>query len=399
MRKMWILAISFMLGFHSSSSQSQRTDAWECEVYPPEHEVTQDSVTGAKVIFVTSDSSRDVNLYFDLNSWFADLSMLAFYSERNGRFELFGYLPETGEIVRLQPAQKPFMGWATLDYQTHDIYVVRDNTICQWHVSSDLSQDKNVRSKVSIKERKIAQAPGGTSFFMGPTESADGKYLSVGLKYANSDRQDIIAVDIQTGKIQTLLTQSPSHISHVQFSKYNPYFLRFSQTPHRMWMIDIRKPGEAKKIHPQEPGEMVTHEDWWVNDQMTFCAGYEDGESHVKVVDIHTNITRIIGAGNKWLKGSKADIAAQTWWHASGSRDGRWVTADNWHGHIAIIDARTSHLRYLTMGHRTYGRGDHPHVGWAPDSKSVEFTSNKRGNSDVCIAYLPEEWDNLFVKE
>jgi hypothetical protein len=284
-----------------------------------------------------------------------------------------------------------------VDYQTNDIYVVRENTVFQWHVSIEMSLEPKGSSKVKIEERKIASAPQGSSFFQALSESADGKYLSSGLSYANSGRREIISINIRSGKIQTLLTKS--NVSHVQFSKYNPNLLRFSHSPHRMWMIDIRTPGETRKIYRQEPGEMVTHEDWWVNDQMTFCAGYEEGEAHVKVADIHTNVARIIGAGNKWLKGSKADIAAQTWWHASGSRDGRWVAADNWHGHIAIIDARTSHLRYLTMDHRTYGRGNHPHVGWAPDSKSVEFASNKRGNTDVCIAYLPVEWRDPFVKE
>jgi hypothetical protein len=76
------------------------------------------------------------------------------------------------------------------------------------------------------------------------------------------------------------------------------------------------------------------------------------------------------------------------------------VAADNWHGVIAVIDMRTSHLKILTQNHRVYGRGEHPHVGWAPDSKSVEFTSNQRGNADVVIAYLPlEKWGYPFEEK
>jgi len=76
------------------------------------------------------------------------------------------------------------------------------------------------------------------------------------------------------------------------------------------------------------------------------------------------------------------------------------VVTDNWHGHIAVIDAQTSHLRLLTKNHRPYGNVavEHPHPGWAPDSKSVEFTSHKRGNPDVCIAYLPVEWFEPFAE-
>ncbi len=72
--------------------------------------------------------------------------------------------------------------------------------------------------------------------------------------------------------------------------------------------------------------------------------------------------------------------------------------ADNWHGHIGVTDERTSHMRLLTKNHRIYGGGEHPHVGWAPDSKSVEFTSHKLGNPNVCIAYLPEAWNEPFME-
>lgn len=84
---------------------------------------------------------------------------------------------------------------------------------------------------------------------------------------------------------------------------------------------------------------------------------------------------------------------------ASGARNGKWVATDNWHGRIAIIDIRTFHLRLLIANHRTYGKGEHPHVAWAPDSKSVEFTSNRYGNPDVVIAYLPmKQWEDPFSK-
>lgn len=125
-------------------------DNWQCEVYPAEHRITQDAATGAKVIFVTTDTSRDVNLYFDLNCWFSDLSMMAFYSNRTGRQELFGYLPQTGEIVRLQSPQHTVAGQATLDFKTHDIYIVRENVICQWHCDLQMRGDSLQKSIVKI---------------------------------------------------------------------------------------------------------------------------------------------------------------------------------------------------------------------------------------------------------
>jgi hypothetical protein len=280
--------------------------------------------------------------------------MMAFYSDRMGQTELLGYLAKTGEIIRFRPHNQPIAGYATVDYQTHDIYVIYNNTVFQWHFNIDLSQEPGIPSKVTVQEHEITSAPENTSFLVGLTESADGKYLSNGLRYQNSERQDIVAIDIESGEIKTLLTHK-KNVSHIQFSKYNSNLLRFSHYPHRMWFIDTRKPGKANKLHPQEPGELVTHEDWWVNDQMTFCGGYRREQSHVKVVDIHTQVTRILGAGSWWKDGLPEELSKYNWWHASGAQNGRWVAADNWYGDIAIIDAKTSHLRWLTKGHRIYG--------------------------------------------
>jgi len=374
---------------------------WEAEIYPAEHEIVTDTTSGAKLIFVTTDSSKDINLYFDWNCWFKDMSMMTFISMRTGRGELFGYVPKTGELIRLNPRKDVNVSTqAFVDFETHDIYVSRNNSIYQWRVRIDFSDDSSKVEKVVMQERKIADAPKGSVFFSALSQSADRKYLSATIRSQDKDEQSIVAVDINTGKIKNLLTWNNTHsFSHVQFSKYNPYLLRFSHSPHRMWIIDTRNPGVATKIHLQEKGELVTHEDWWVDDQLTFCGGYRVEESHLKVVDIHTQETRILGAGAWWEGGTPYELSQYNWWHASGSRDGKWVAADNWHGHIGIADARTSHIKLLTKDHRIYGGGEHPHVGWAPDSKSVEFTSHKRGNPDVCIAYLPlDKWDDPFME-
>jgi len=195
-RSLTIFWLMLGLGFGCTGNATiEWQKNWQCQVFPPEHEITTDSETGAKVVFVTTNSSKDVNLYFDLNCWFNDLSMMVFYSDRFGRNELMGYLPQTGELVRLQNPEDEIAGNVTVDYQSRDIYVVRNNTIYQWQIEMNFSATANARSAVSVKERKIATAPEGTTFFMGLTESADGKYLSTGLSYQNKEEQDILAVN------------------------------------------------------------------------------------------------------------------------------------------------------------------------------------------------------------
>lgn len=380
---------------------------WEAEIYPTEHQITTDSISGAKLIYVTTDGSNDYNLYFDYNCWFKDQSAMFFISDRNGISELFAYVPKTGELISVKPDRKKNNYWmTTVDFETHHVYVRDDDIIYAWKIDIKFNSDSTKVDKATVKERKIASAPKGTKFYSALTQSADRKYLSASITYDDDpDHKEILSFDILSGQLKKLMSfQTETVISHVQFNKYNPNYLRFSKDKpgnvglHRMWVVDVRNPGKAEKIYLQEPQESVTHEDWWVNDQLTFCSGYRKGEFHVKVINIHDQVARIIGAGSWWENGSKDELAEYNWWHASGSRNGKWVVADNWHGHIGITDARTSHMRLLTKNHRTYGGGAHPHVGWAPDSKSVEFTSHKLGDPNVCIAYLPEVWNEPFME-
>ena len=128
-------------------------------------------------------------------------------------------------------------------------------------------------------------------------------------------------------------------------------------------------------------------------------------QSHVKSLDIHTGQVRIVGSGAWWPEASPAEAAKLNWWHASGSSDGRWIAADNWHGDIMLFEGQTTRHHLLTSGHRTYGKGEHPHVGWDRKGEKVVFSSNMLGNWNVCVATIPKSWQqevsqirNGFVK-
>ena len=382
------------------------SEEWAGRIYPTEQKISIDSTSGARLVFATTNPAKDLNFYFDWNCWFQDQSCMFFTSDRNGKTELFGFIPRTGELICCSPEKKDKSYWfGVVDYKSHEVYMTGNNSLIVWDIAIGFNHDSTKVDKVTVKERIISRAPDGKKICSALSESADCKYLSVAVsKDDHPFDKEILAVDIRTGKSKFLYANTDTiPLTHIVFSKYNPYLLRFAHDGpklpgvHRMWVVDTRKPGKAFKVHLQESGELVTHEDWWVNDQLTFCGGYRPEESNVKIVNIHDQKTRIIGAGAWWEGGKPSEIAKYNWWHASGARDGNWVAADNWHGNIGIIDMRTSHLRLLTTKHRTYGRGEHPHVGWAPDSKSVEFTSNQRGNADVVIVYLPlEKWSEPF---
>lgn len=56
----------------------------------------------------------------------------------------------------------------------------------------------------------------------------------------------------------------------------------------------------------------------------------------------------------------------------------------------------TTRPRPLTLDHRTYGQGDHPHVGWDRCGKAVVFASHRLGALNVCVARIPEAWQDAM---
>lgn len=406
MKKFKLIGFTFFAAifvlFQTVSFAASRT--WTCKIWPKESKTVIDDSTGAKVIFVTTSKASDTNLYFHMRSFLSDGSMLLFYSNRTGRPELFGYLMKTGELVQLIKKGDPPVGNVTASIRGNAIYLIKQNAVFEWKVAISLKNDKHP-TQVKITEKKICDLGknnqiGGAAEL---TESCDSKYLATKATLKNGRGSGIFLINKATGDVKLAVTVDYV-ISHLQFSRTNPDLVMYAHWykldkplskedwHSRMWLANV-KTGVSWPLHPQAVGEYNTHECWWINDQVTFCGGYRDGHSPVRVIDTHTGLIRVIGEGAWWQGASASDLAKYNWWHASGDYQGRWVAADNWHGIIALFNGRTTQKRILTQGHRIYGHGKHPHVGWNHLGGMVEFTSNKFGNPDVCVAFIPKEWE------
>jgi len=301
-----------------------------------------------------------------------------------------GYLAETGELVTFT-TDAGALSRATAALTGPRFYAMRGNRVLDVTVEIEASNSPGTEpSKVTVTERAICElleAAGGTAL----NESCDGKRLSIGLNSGESgDKPVILLIDVKSGAIRELyrFDDPDAYQGHVQWSRTEPDMLSYAGHPQRLMVIDVRE-GMPKNLYKAWPDELVTHESWWVKDQMLFCGGIHPKpteDSHLKVFDTHTGEVRIIGEGAWWPEGTDAEIAKRNWWHASGSEDGRWVAADNWHGDIMLFEGKTSRPRLLTVGHRTYGRGEHPHVGWDRVGKQVVFTSHLLGSPDIVWA-------------
>ncbi len=375
-------------------------ETWDCEILPKEQKEEIDPQSGARVIFVTTNPAADTNFYIYERCFLHDDRLMLFNSQRFGRADLMGYLTETGELVRLTPAADKGVGLRMASIKGDRLYVFRGSSIYEWMI--DLRTDPH--TAVSVTERKLMDLPEGAEPQSSLDENCDGTMLAFG--YSLDKETYLGFFDLVGGQLLPP-ARVAFKLGHLQFHRQRPDVVSFCrsygtdlapldpQEPRhaRIWTMNVgtRQPVPA---FYQVPGELATHECWWVNDQMTFIGGFphKNGQvdGAVKILDFKTGDIRVIGQG-AWVEGmSGKELAKYNWWHASGSPDGRWVAADNWHGIVALFNAKTTEQKILTTGHRTYGSGQHPHVGWDTKGRYVEFTSNKFGNPDVCLVAVPK---------
>ena len=399
------LTAGFLL-FLMSASVSAEPVTYPLTVLPCEHKKLTDPQTGAELTFITTDPASDTNLYYEQRSWLADSSLILFLSSRKDG-GVMGYLAATGELVRIT-TPKGGLGGPTAARDRNSVFAMRGQDVVELALTIVPSANPAAApSTVTAKERVIATIPdsyGPTNTAL--TESCDGKLLAVGAggRGDNKVRPDgcVLVIDVATGKIAELYRTAAAKFSgHVVFSRANPKLVSYIGDEGWLQVKDITTK-ETIFTHKKVESEFATHHCWWVGDTITFCGGFHPQpteDADVKVIDIHTGETRIIGKGSWWPGAKPEELAHLNWWHSCGHEAGRWVAADNWHGDIGIFHAKTTRTYWLTKGHRTYGHGQHPEVGWDRKGEQVIFASQMLGNVDVCVATIPKAWQDTWTDQ
>ncbi|HPI73325.1 MAG TPA: DUF1961 family protein [bacterium] len=383
-----------------------------------------DPQTQAELRFLTSHAAADINLYYHQRSWLSDSKTALFYSDRpvGG---LMACLLETGEVVRITGPDGKALTGATAAIHRNTIFAVWNENAIEIELKLRLSDRPGIQpSQVRAQMRVIGPLAPTHNHAYTLNESCDGRYLAYGaMGFGKNGGPTIHLIEVQTGLQQELVSlppdRGPAH--HVQWSRTNPSLLSFSSfmEPYkfragprvpsagpedyagrcqRLWVIDIRD-RVPRNIYQAIENELVTHAVWWINDTILFTGAIQapvDNEwSHVKVLDVVRGDVRIIGAGSWWPGAAPEEMSRLNWWHPSGSDDGQWVVADNWHGDLMLFEGRTGRPHLLTQNHRTYGSGEHPHPSWSRNGKQVIFTSHRLGSADVCIAAVPAPLQEL----
>jgi len=364
------------------------------EVSPREDVARTDPETGAELRFLTRGEHRDTNLYFHQRSWLADSSLVFFFSSRPAG-GLMAYVVATGELVRITAADGSALRHPTAARHRNSVFALAGDRVVEIQLTLTVGPvGAEPRTAVMAQERVLCTVRGIDVYL---NESCDGRHLAAGGRaLEGSTRPGLVLIDTTTGGWRRLcdLPEGVEYHGHVQWSLTHPHWLSFAGAPHRLWVVDIRD-GRPWCPYREQRDELVTHEFWWVNDQLLFCGGFHPKpteDSHIKAIDLRSGIVRVIGVGSWWPDATPAEVARRNWWHAAGSEDGRWIAADNWHGDIVLFEGKTTRPRLLTGGHRTYGGGTHPEVGWDRRGEQVVFASHKLGGVTVCIATIPERW-------
>lgn len=371
---------------------AQAGERYALDVFPTEQQKMVDEQTGAELTFISTDPAWEHNLYFHEWSWLADGSMVLFYSKRE-KGGLMGYLTATGELVRLNTPSGA-LGNASAAVDRNSVYATRGRDAVELALEIEPSGDPAKQpSRVWATERFIATLPEGSAGALNP--NCNGKWVACGVfKGKGGSPAKVIRINLKSGAVKTVceVPENQEFSYHVQWSHENPNLLSFAAIYPRINVVDVRN-GRVQNPYRELPGELVTHEHWWVDDQIAFCGGLhlkplED--SHVKLLDIHTGQIRILGAGAWWEGATPEQLGKCNHWHCAGSDDGRWVVSDNWHGDLWLHEGKTARSFLLTQGHRTYGKGDHPEMGWDRKGEQLVFCSHKLGNPNVCIVKIPK---------
>jgi hypothetical protein len=397
-----VLTIS-LLAMAVSPYAACAAGSFDLTVMPPEHTRTVDRQTGVELLFLATAPGEDSNLYCEQRSWLADSSFILFHLGRK-KGGLTGYLAKTGELVRLVTPNGSY-GGATAARNRNSIYGVQNGKLVELALDIHTSDGPaTTPSRVRGTERVICElGPVYRSVVCALTESCDGKFLCVAAGGGPEETVHVLIVNVESGAIREVRrVKAADFHGHVMFSLTNPNLLSYKgEKDLVLQVVDLRTGGTVCQQGLRLDVELATHHCWWANDTITFCGGFHRGpneDSDVKVMNIYTGEIRIIGRGSWWAGGTPSQLAAYNWWHAAGHESGRWVAADNWHGDIGLFHGRTARTYILTKGHRTYGGGAHPHVGWDRKGEQVIFASHMLDGVHVCVATIPKQWQDDWAK-
>jgi len=418
--------------------------------FPSERKEIKDSVTGNKLIFLTSTPAGDSKIYQTHNQWTSDGKWLIF---RSGRVkgEAMAVNEKSGELV--QVTEGGYVGMLNVARKSMKLYFMRkqenDSTslaIVEVDLSKLFADSKAHKLKPATEYQRICgttrpelEAGGDMAldgsedwvwFRVGKAEAA--KHLAADVKIEENfgprkmgaGPAGIAGMNIKTGEIK-YVTSVPFQIGHIQTNPWVAGQIIFcwetgGKSPQRTWIVNSDGSG-LRPLYPEASYEWITHEAVISNEEVAIAImGHrkiktKSDSASIKGTDVTgTNSgqdaswgdcgtrEKPSGLGVVNINTHEMIIAGQTpsgsdFWHVNGSADKRFLVGDDFARNIYLIDRKTHEMMLLSTGHKVTA-GDHPHPTFSPDGTKIEIQSAMLSadnhSMNICIIPVPKKWLN-----
>ena len=399
------------------------------KTHPPESRDFTDPHTGARVRQVTTAPSIHHHPFYYLPCMDDAMTRLYFVSHRTGRPEIWCEIRATGELQQLTD-QPDIAEWSV--HPSHDGRYVY-YTAGQAHSAGSGRGGWRVATDTGVAEQVLdfgglaGRAAGMVGAAMGTTAlSHDDRYWAVPVKVGARFR--FIVIDTATGAHETILEADT--IGHPEFHPSDNTLLRYAGSyKERIWVVN--RDGTANRLVYERkplarPGqfEWIVHETW----NPACGTGFQPVSRQAAQATGGTPVPRKEIITASWPRGcigididsgAVRPVCAFNAWHPSINRQGTLMCADTVFPDtgLQLFDPRdgvgtprtlclpeaSSQGAHWDTDHCPYDDTDykqgkwtvyapqhtHPHPAFAPDGRSVVFTSDRDGYAQVYHVTLP----------
>ncbi|WP_207426732.1 hypothetical protein [Pedobacter sp. SYSU D00535] len=439
------LAASLVLNFSANAQIGRR--------FPSERKVVKDSVTGNKLVFLTSKPHGDNKIYPTHPQWTSDGQWLIFRSQL-AEGEALAVNEKTGDIV--QVSEGGYTGMLNIAQKSMKLYFMRPTgprttltpgqrpaprplQIIEVDLAKVFADSKAGKMKAAETYQRVCgttpveiEAGGDMAldadeewvyFRVGKNEAA--KHLPAGTKVEENfgprnmgaGPSGIAGMNIKTGALKHIISV-PFQVGHIQANLWNPGEIVFcwetgGKSPQRTWTVMADGTG-LRPLYPEAPYEWVTHEAVISKDEVAIAImGHRPIAGGKSAVDAPATGVGGANPGQEaaWgaagtrekptglaivnLRTREMSIAGQTpsgsgLWHVHGSPDGRWAVGDDFSRSVYLIDRTTREMQLLTTGHKPTA-ADHPHPTFSPDGTKIQIQSAmlSKDNRSMNICVVP----------
>lgn len=364
-----------------------------------------DPETGAEVWQVTDDPVVHHHLYFTNPSITPDGRFVLFISYRTGWPNLFAAEVESGEIRQLTDVD---------DLNTFSATPAKDSA----RVFYTASEELRAVYLEGGEEEVVASFPGAS---LGNCHlSADGSWIVTNVRRDGRNAITAVMTGGATGSTAHTVLETEKEVGHIQFAPTADNAIEYSSDiRHRIWTVNFDGTND-RWLYRQGPDEWITHESWRGNGEEILFVRWPKA---LMAVSRDGERVRTIAAFNAW--------------HPASRRDGGLIVCDTTLPDIGLqlVNPDTGERRLLCQSRAsskgsqwkrplpaeepvdraalrqpdhpgpepeavkapgappppsgeetTYGpQWTHPHPSFSPDGRSVVYTSDVSGHSQIYL--------------